>query len=289
KHNRPEKISFVFQVIRTFIKVISVILPPIGVAIAYRLFFKCRSFARPAHEWKEFKSATKQRIKLVGQEIQLYEWGQGDKKILFHHGWQGRGSSAAAFVQPLLDKGYKVVAFDGPAHGESTGKKSNLPEFAEVLNEIVKRYDGFEAIIAHSFGGMVTSYALQRYKLDVKRLVFISSPFTMSFIISSFSAIINTTQYVGKRILEKIEKQFNITVEDISGEYLAPKQDLPLLLIHDEDDNEVPISEAIYQNKLWNGSLLIKTSELGHRKILRDDDVIIAVIEFIRQKQEVLT
>ena len=58
---------------------------------------------------------------------------------------------------------------------------------------------------------------------------------------------------------------------------------IPVLVIHDKTDGDVPVSCAykIRQN-LEKGSLLI-TSELGHTKILRNQEVIKKSINFIKQ------
>jgi pimeloyl-ACP methyl ester carboxylesterase len=64
--------------------------------------------------------------------------------------------------------------------------------------------------------------------------------------------------------------------------YLAAKSiTIPVLVIHDENDDEVPVtaSKNIYSN-LKNGELLI-TNNLGHRKILGNPEVIDKTINFI--------
>ena len=70
-------------------------------------------------------------------------------------------------------------------------------------------------------------------------------------------------------------------MESYSG-YLAAKTiTIPVLLIHDENDYEVPVtaSKNIFAN-LKNGELLI-TNNLGHRKILGNKEVIEKTINFI--------
>lgn len=64
------------------------------------------------------------------------------------------------FVKPLLSASYRVVAYDQPAHGESDGKMTNLLEIAPTIDIIKEKERDFDAIIAHSFGTLITSYAL---------------------------------------------------------------------------------------------------------------------------------
>jgi dipeptidyl aminopeptidase/acylaminoacyl peptidase len=57
---------------------------------------------------------------------------------------------------------------------------------------------------------------------------------------------------------------------------------IPVLVLHDENDDDVPIAAAyhIYEH-LKNGDLLV-TKELGHRKILGDTKVIRKIAAFIQ-------
>ena len=70
-------------------------------------------------------------------------------------------------------------------------------------------------------------------------------------------------------------------MDSYSAWHSARKIDIPVLVIHDKDDDEVPVSCAlhIHQN-LKNGELLL-TQNLGHRKILGDTEVIQKTINFI--------
>jgi pimeloyl-ACP methyl ester carboxylesterase len=70
---------------------------------------------------------------------------------------------------------------------------------------------------------------------------------------------------------------------DSFSAYLSAKNiAIPVLIIHDENDEDVPVSAAIHiHDQLENGSLLI-TKKLGHRKILGDENVILKTIDFIK-------
>jgi hypothetical protein len=55
----------------------------------------------------------------------------------------------------------------------------------------------------------------------------------------------------------------------------------PLLLVHDRDDNETSWSDSEAIAKAWPAARLLTTTDLGHRRILRDRDVINQVVTFI--------
>ena len=69
-------------------------------------------------------------------------------------------------------------------------------------------------------------------------------------------------------------------MDNYSSFHAASEISIPVLVIHDENDDEVPVSCAhhIHQH-LKNGELMI-TKNLGHRKILGDDQVIQKTIQF---------
>jgi pimeloyl-ACP methyl ester carboxylesterase len=70
-------------------------------------------------------------------------------------------------------------------------------------------------------------------------------------------------------------------MDSYSSFHAATEISIPVLVIHDENDEEVPVSCAhhIHQH-LKNGDLMI-TQNLGHRKILGDAAVIQKTIQFI--------
>ena len=53
----------------------------------------------------------------------------------------------------------------------------------------------------------------------------------------------------------------------------TPDLTFPGLVIHDVDDDEVPLGDARAVASGWPGADLVTTAGLGHRRILRDDEV----------------
>ena len=62
---------------------------------------------------------------------------------------------------------------------------------------------------------------------------------------------------------------------------LAPSLAAPLLVIHDRDDGEVPWQHGLAITRAWRGAGLLTTDGLGHRRILRDPDVVAAAVAFV--------
>jgi pimeloyl-ACP methyl ester carboxylesterase len=70
------------------------------------------------------------------EEIAVYHWGKGGRRILLVHGWGGKAAQFFSFVGPLLDAGFEVIAFDAPAHGASSGSFASGPVFARAARTV---------------------------------------------------------------------------------------------------------------------------------------------------------
>src|SRR5687767_6768036 len=57
-------------------------------------------------------------VDVRGVTVRGHVWGSGPVVYLVH-GWGGRGSQLAPYVEPLTATGHRVVLFDAPAHGDS--------------------------------------------------------------------------------------------------------------------------------------------------------------------------
>lgn len=242
------------------------------------------NFPTPEREKYMLKSAQKKRMKVseIGKEIEILSYGYSKKKVLLVHGWAGRSTQLFAFADKLLEKGYMVISFDGPAHGRSTGKRTMMPEFLETVKQIDQEYGPFEAAIGHSFGGMCLYNATSTF-LKVKSFIAIGSGDKVSDIIKNFANNLTLRNGSGKKIQNRLEKKWQLKVDDYASHKVARNIDIPVLIVHDTKDGDVPVSCAynIRQN-LQNGSLLVSHG-LGHTKILRDKGIVNKSIEFIIQ------
>src|SRR3954465_7296381 len=88
-----------------------------------------------------------------GRSIVTWQWGARDAPaVLLAHGWGGHAAQMRAFVFPLLAAGYRVIAYDQPAHGLSQGRPPGRPDFADVLAELTWHHGDVRAVIGHSLG-----------------------------------------------------------------------------------------------------------------------------------------
>src|SRR5258708_21044058 len=126
----------------------------------YQAFFSPAKYEMKSSDQAVLERGSNERIPFAGGELALTTWGSGYSAILVMHGWGGSRAQMTGFVDPLLNAGYRVLAYDQPAHGDSDGVTTNLLEIAPSMDVITKQSGKFRAVIAHSFGTLITSYAL---------------------------------------------------------------------------------------------------------------------------------
>ena len=270
--------------VRCFAKTLELISSRLASFFGIRLFITPVNFPIPKREQYMLKSAQKKRLQIpeIKKEIEILSYGYSKKKVLLVHGWSGRSTQLFAFADKLLENGFMVISFDGPAHGKSTGRTTMMPEFLKTIEKINTTFGPFEAAIGHSFGATSLYNAAATF-LDIKTFIAIGSGDRISEIISNFAKNLYLNEKSAKKIQSGLEKKWVIHLDDFSSSTVAKKIKIPVLVVHDKTDGDVPVSCAykIRQN-LEKGSLFI-TNGLGHTKILRNNEVVHKSIKFIIQ------
>jgi predicted alpha/beta-fold hydrolase len=98
------------------------------------------------------------------EDIAVYRWGNGERRVLLVHGWAGKAAQFFALIGTLLERGFAVVAFDAPAHGNSSGVFASGPAFARAARMVDQRHGPFYGVVAHSLGAAGTD--LKRTRLN---------------------------------------------------------------------------------------------------------------------------
>ena len=287
KNNKPLIPSlFIPNFVRYFAKFLEVFSTRLASMFGIRLFVTPVNFPLPKREQYMLKSAQKKRLLIndINKEIEILSYGYSKKKILLVHGWSGRSTQLFAFADKLLENGFMVISFDGPAHGKSTGRTTMMPEFLKTIEKINTTFGPFEAAIGHSFGATSLYNAASNF-LTIKALIAIGSGDKISDIISNFAKNLYLKEKSARKIQSGLENKWMIHIDDFASSTVAKKIKIPVLVVHDKNDGDVPVSCAyrIRQN-LEKGSLLI-TNGLGHTKILRNKEVVNKSVEFIIQNE----
>lgn len=255
--------------------------PGVAAHTASLLFTLPRRFRRPARERLVLEQGSRRTVPSCGRELAVWEWGATGPRVLLAHGWEGRGSQMGAFVQPLLEAGFRVVAFDQAAHGDSPGRTNSLHGFAEGIRSVVDAVGPVHGVVAHSFGAMATTIAIRR-GLQVESLVFVGPAAWTDDSVASWARTMGVNSEVVERVRQTSEARYGIRWSDLLGRNLGRGRTQPLLIVHDREDAEVRLEAAEGLAASWPDCRLVVTEGLGHRRILSDAAVTAQAAFFLR-------
>lgn len=218
------------------------------------------------------------------QKIKFYSWGAYGPIVLLVHGWNSSAAAMTHYVDPLLSQGYRVLALDAPAHGDSAGKQTNMLEYAKAISHVIN-YTGknVEHVIAHSFGGSSTIFMMNHFenKFKIKKLVLISTLTNLKYSTEMYAKAIGLDEITERFLFNKIEQIFqsqNLNNIDISN--IAKGFTHDICVIHDKKDKVVPLVDVYNYS---HTSRKIITEGVGHTRILKDPEVIRQAITFINE------
>ena len=236
------------------------------------------------------RSAEQYDVPFEGQMLKAYAWGEG-KTILMVHGWGSRASHLAFLGRSIAKSGFRVIAFDGPAHGNSEFNgdypRSSLPEFCRAIFHISNHFGPIYGFVGHSFGGAAAAFTacgqanLSGYRVEVEKLVLISSPSGIDAMVSHYCRNYKLPEGAQEAVIAELEKEFPLKAGDYEIKDALRKFNGDVLVVHDVDDQEVFIEEARQMVEGHKHVNLIETKGDGHRKILASRSLIKIVKSFL--------
>lgn len=234
------------------------------------------------HERDLLAKATKSDLKHRGLRIQLYQWGNGSKKVLLAHGWEGHAGNFSEIIPLLMENGCTVYAFDGPAHGASEKGSTSSFAFIDLVKVLVEKFEP-SLVISHSFGSVASLLALgQNPHLNVEGYIGITVPNKFRERLEDIAHTLGLPYVVVELLIEKIEKEQRVKVDEISVEKYAPLSSIArALILHDQRDRVLPIEKSMEVAKKWKNARFIPIENSGHYKILRSPDTLNVIRDFI--------
>lgn len=229
--------------------------------------------------------STTSTVTLSGRrKVTVETWGEGQPVYLVH-GWGGWRGQLGAFVEPLLSRGCRVVAFDAPSHGDSGPSRhgphrSTGVEMMDALHTIVASYGPPAGIVAHSLGGAVTAWAIDDGLITVPRLGFVAPTTGPLPYIDLLVRHMGLSARTRSAMLAHLESMLGKPVDRFDARHVDATLP-PTLIVHDLDDKEVPYTEGVELAEAWPAADLVTTEELGHQRILRDPKVLDRVAAFV--------
>lgn len=256
-------------------------MPALALRWALYLFFRPLRFPVPEREKSLRQSLPRRQLKTAsGAPFQLWTGGQGKEKVIFLHGWSGRGSQFKHLIESLESQ-YQVFIIDAPGHGDFMGSSTHMLAFVDAVEEVNRLYGPFQHGIGHSLGGMALFNAQDR-GLNFQSLSLVGSPVNVKEIVHDFCEKIHSTPEIAQRIIRSIEKQYELAVSELSTDTLAQRHPIPGLIAHDKEDRDVPFEHGVAIHRAWPQAQMLVTQGQGHRRILQDPQLIQAVQKLLR-------
>jgi len=219
-----------------------------------------------------------------GKVHRFYAWGQGPT-VLFVHGWGGSGRQCRHLIKPALEAGLRLVTFDAPAHGENKERTTSGLCIAGCIKQFAAAQPGLEAIVAHSFGGIVALMAIND-GVKVSSLALVAPP-DPDLVVTKFAALLrlsDETVMHHKRLIEKRFKPLGVNPwVAFSLQRLAATK-VRTLVIHDRADEEIELEEGRRVAHVLRASCHLVTTGYGHQRVLASPEAIAGVIEFVDKR-----
>ena len=222
--------------------------------------------------------------------------------IICVHGWEGRGTNFYKFIPKLTEKGFRVLAPDFPMHGKTGGTETGCHVFGFALNCILNYIKTPAILLVHSLGNgaTCTNYYISddETRNQIKGFVGIGVPDRFVDYITNFGNMVGLDEYTNNLFIDKNTERLGIDVHFFVVSETIKYFNYPCLIVHDEKDKEVSIDWAINSSKYIPKEFqtykigdkeypcLHKTSGLGHRRIMRDDNVVEVFVDFIDNIKE---
>lgn len=278
--------EWMLRLIRLSFRITGHLLPRLAARRALNLFIAPRRRNKPAPLKPILKTAQAFQLPHKGGYLQAYAWGQGEERVLLVHGWNSKASHWSAFIPTLVAAGYQVIALDNPAHGLSDGATTDLADTCDAIRAVVHCFGSVDHIIAHSFGAAASSILLWDTAADisVKKLVLMGAPVRLQWVIDDYASKICLPKTAQKWLETYLERTVNRKISEFDltrvGNDLRADQ---LLIIHDEQDASVPVSEALRLASLDRPPAFLVLEGFGHFGMIKSALVAEETVRFLRQ------
>ncbi len=271
--------------------------PGLAGDLAYRRFCLPRYSTRRSPDHAQLadrarfhlRNATWVSVPTTEGQVEAYVFepeGRARAGVLIAHGWTSEASFMAVFAEQLRRAGFRVVAFDQPAHGRSAQRRASLIDCARALLQVAEALGPLRFAVTHSMGGLATllvgegglpmarCYPFERY-------VLVSSPNRFSTITQEFADEFHLGPAARRAFETHVARVAHRPIAAFTAARLLAATERPALVIHSRDDAEVGFYNAEEIAAACPGARLQAVDGLGHRNILFAPPVIRGVVSYL--------
>jgi pimeloyl-ACP methyl ester carboxylesterase len=249
-----------------------------------RLFFRPGIAIQGDHEKAIWSTGQAFEFESHGRLIRGRHWGEGPG-VLMVHGWDGRGSQFHRLVAPIVAAGYRAIAFDAPAHGESAGLETNYFEYTDAVRHLLRGDAGMPVVkvIAHSFGAAATINAIDKEGLAPDLLLIAPALHLEEFLHASFQRH-GIPFGLFREVIGSLERRYGYDFHRDNPKRLIRRLAQPCMILHDEFDRLVPIAQSRAAAQANPLVYLQPTRDLGHTRILKSDSAVAALNGYLLEQ-----
>ncbi|MCJ8148807.1 alpha/beta hydrolase [Shinella sedimenti] len=212
-------------------------------------------------------------------------------RVLVVHGWGSRAAYLSVLTEELVAAGHEVVALDLPGHGAARGRTLTLPMAVRAIDAAWQRFGGFDYFCGHSFGGAALACAASGLVPSVpahrpRRLVTIGSPSEMTWLFKDLGRYLKLGPQAQAALEGHVERIAGAPLSAFDAASGAGRLDTPMLVLHAEDDKEVPAHHARRYAAAGPNVTLEWANGFGHRRIVSAAPVIDRIVGFFAEDRQ---
>lgn len=215
-------------------------------------------------------------------DIVTYRWGNTGPKILLLHGWGGSPLHFKQLITALLANGYQVVAYDGPAHGRSGGKRTNLVQWMHVLEQVMLQEGELYAIVGHSFGALNAALTLSRKSVSVPKLVLLGAALSAPVFFDEALRLFRIHPVVMPRLTTLVRERLREDLTDMDlHRYINAIKAGSIWIAYDTTDTLAKATEIDDYLQQYPAIQSLRFTGEGHFRIMRHEAVLTGMLAFL--------
>jgi pimeloyl-ACP methyl ester carboxylesterase len=270
--------------LRALFRLLGAVSPPLAARLAVRLFTTPRARTLSPQESQFLQQAQSRRLAHAGGDIQVYEWAGAGPTVLILHGWISHAARLRETIEALSARGLRVLAFDAPAHGRSSGRRLDLHVYRDAVAAVSTERGPVAAVVAHSFGALTALHWLaENREPRLRAAVLVGVPRDVGYLFDSFTTVLGLSAQLIEQARALFRKRYGGDPESYCAKQLAARIELPVLLVHGGADELVPSAHSTEVAQTLAGSRVLVVPAMSHGGPLRDPDTVGLMADFIAE------
>jgi alpha-beta hydrolase superfamily lysophospholipase len=203
--------------------------------------------------------------------------------VLVMHGWISHAARLAPLIGALRAQGLRVIALDAPAHGRSSGSSVDLHGFLAAVRAVDAALGPAQGVIAHSFGALTSATWLagDPPPSGVRAAVLVGLMRDVDWVFSSFTHTLGLRGRTLARLRALFRARYGGYPEEFGTQELARRIDIPVLLVHGEEDELVPAAHSTELGELLSNGEVLLVPGLQHSAPLKDPATMARMASFM--------